>query len=77
MPDEKLPPELHQSLRFHPWPIGDYFVLVDSVLRELEGNQQRQIVGLYLESVAATLQANLKLVEGIRGIVATAGKSGR
>ena len=70
MPDEKIP-QLHESLRFHPWPIGDYFVLVDSVLKELEGSQQKQIVGMYLESVAATLQANLKLVEGIRGIVAS------
>jgi hypothetical protein len=61
--------QLHQSLRFRPWPIGDPWVLVETVLQEVEAGQHRQVIGLYLESVAATLQANLKLVEGVRQIV--------
>jgi hypothetical protein len=44
-------------------------LLVDTVLQEVEAGQHRQVIGLYLESVAATLQANLKLVEGVRQIV--------
>jgi hypothetical protein len=35
----------------------------------VEGPQQKQVLGLALESVAATLQTNLKLVEGLRQIV--------
>jgi len=61
--------QLHESLRFRPWPPGDPWVLVDTVLREVEGPQQKLVLGLALESVAATLQANLKLVEGLRQIV--------
>ena len=61
--------ELHETLRFRPWPHGDPWVLVESVLREVDPSQQKQVVGLALESVAATLQANLKLVEGLRQIV--------
>lgn len=66
--------QLHESLRFRPWPPGDPWVLVDTVLREVEGPQQKLVLGLALESVAATLQANLKLVEGLRQIVG-AGKA--
>jgi hypothetical protein len=61
--------QLHELLRFRPWPPGDPWVLVDTVLREVEGPQQKLVLGLALESVAATLQANLKLVEGLRQIV--------
>jgi hypothetical protein len=63
MADEQ---ELNQLFRFRPWPPGDPFVLVDTILRELEGNQRKQALGLYLDSVASTLQVNLKLVEGLR-----------
>ena len=70
MPDEKKIPQIHEQLRFRPWPIGDNFVLVESVLQELGEAQQRQAIGLYLQSVAASLQANLTFVEGLRGIIA-------
>jgi hypothetical protein len=61
--------QLNEALRFRPWPPGDPWVLVEAVLREVDPPQQKQVVGLALESVAATLQANLKLVEGLRQIV--------
>ncbi len=61
--------QLHEALRFRPWPPGDPWVLVEAVLREVDGPQQKQVMGLALESVAATLQANLKLVDGLRQIV--------
>ena len=68
--------QLHEALRFRPWPPGDPWVLVEAVLREVENEQQqKQVIGLALESVAATLQANLKLVEGLRQIVG--GKAAR
>jgi hypothetical protein len=67
--------QLHEALRFRPWPPGDPWVLVEAVLREVEGEQQqKQVIGLALESVAATLQANLKLVEGLRQIVGGKGR---
>jgi hypothetical protein len=61
--------QLHEALRFRPWPPGDPWVLVEAVLREVDGPQQKQVMGLALESVAATPQANLKLVDGLRQIV--------
>ena len=61
--------QLNEALRFRPWPPGDPWVLVEAVLREVDPPQQKLVVGLALESVAATLQANLKLVEGLRQMV--------
>jgi len=61
--------QLNELLRFRPWPPGDPWVLVDTVLREVEGPQQKLVLGLALESVSATLQANLKLVDGLRQLV--------
>jgi len=61
--------QLNELLRFRPWPPGDPWVLVDTVLREVEGPQQKLVLGLVLESVSATLQANLKLVDGLRQLV--------
>lgn len=53
-------------------------MLVEAVLREVEGEQQqKQIIGLALETVATNLQANVKLVEGLRQIVGTSGQSRR
>jgi len=70
--------QLHEALRFRPWPPGDPWVLVESILREVEGeNQKKQVIGLALESVAATLQANLKLVEGLRQVVGGKSQAGR
>jgi hypothetical protein len=62
--------QLNEALRFRPWPPGDPWVLVEAVLREVEGEQQqKKVIGLALDAVAATLQANLKLVEGLRQVV--------
>jgi hypothetical protein len=68
MPNEP-PAGLHPSLVARPFPGGDPFVLLDVILHNANESNRSQIVGLYLESVAATLQANLKLVEGIRKLL--------
>jgi hypothetical protein len=61
--------QLNELLRFRPWPPGDPWVLVEAVLREVDPVQKKQVMGAALESVSATLQANLKLVDGLRQIV--------
>jgi hypothetical protein len=66
--------QLNELLRFRPWPPGDPWVLVDTVLREVEGQQQKVVLVLALEAAAATLQANLKLVEGLRQAVGAKAK---
>ncbi len=67
MADNKL---LHESLRFRPWPPGDPWVLVETILQEIEGqDKQAQVLGLALEATAASLEANLKLVNGLRAVV--------
>ena len=62
--------ELHQALRFRPWHIADPAVLLESILQQVEGEQRKQVLGLYLDSVTASLQANLTFVQGIRSVVA-------
>ena len=70
--------QLHELLRFRPWPPGDPWVLVEAILREVEGEQtHKQVIGLALESVAANLQANLKFVEGVRQVLGAKGQSTR
>jgi hypothetical protein len=69
MPNEKLPAGLHPSLISRPFPGGDPFVLLDVILQEADESKRAQIIGLSLDAMAATLQANLKLVEGIRKLV--------
>jgi hypothetical protein len=70
--------KLNEALRLRPWPIGDPWVIVEAVLQETQNEQQqRQVITLALDSVAATLQANLKLVEGLRQIVAGQSQAGR
>ena len=62
-------PQLNDLLRFRPWPPGDPFVLLEAVLRDVDPAQQRQAMGLALDTLHATLQANLKMVEGLRQMV--------
>jgi len=66
MADEKFP--------FLWWHIGDPAVLLESILGQVESEQKKQIVGHYLDSVQATLEANLKFVQGMRSVVAGARK---
>jgi hypothetical protein len=66
---------LHPVLRGPWWHIGDPAVLLDSLLDQVEGVQQTQILGLYLDTVAATLEANLKFVQGVRSVVTAAKKT--
>lgn len=57
------------KLPFQWWHIGDPAVLLESILGQVEQEQQRQVVGLYLDAVSATLEANLKFVQGMRSVV--------
>jgi hypothetical protein len=70
MADEKLNPLFHVP----PWRIGDPPMLVEAVLSQVEGEQTKQVMMLYLDSVTATLEANLKLVQGLRSVVGAAAK---
>jgi hypothetical protein len=49
--------------------IGDPPQLLEAILAQVEGQQQKQVMGLLLDSLAATLQANLKFVQGVRSII--------
>jgi hypothetical protein len=73
MSDQTLP-ELNPLFRWFPWRIGDPAVLLESILGQVEAGQRQQVVALYLDSVAASLEANLKFVHGIRSVVAGAKK---
>lgn len=49
--------------------IGDPPQLLESILAQVEEQQQKQVMGLFLDSLAASLQANLKFVQGVRSII--------
>ena len=68
MADEHL---LHQAFRWvgPPPRIGDPAVLLESILGHVEAEQQKQIISHYLDSVSATLEANMKFVQGIRSVM--------
>jgi hypothetical protein len=66
MPEEQL----RGLFRWGPiHPIGDPPMLLESILQQVEVQQQKQIIGLYLESITATIEANLKFMQGLRSIV--------
>ena len=66
-----LKDQLVGLLRWGPHPpyTPDPAVLLEAILRETESEDQKRIVGLYFDAVAATLQANLKFVQGVQAIV--------
>lgn len=66
--------QLNALFRWIPWHIGDPAVLLESVLAQVEAGQRQQITALYLDSVSASLEANLKFVQGLRSVVAGARK---
>lgn len=70
MPEESS--QINPLLRLPRWWIGDPFVVLESILHQVEGEQRKQIATLYLDSVTATLEANLKFVQGVRSVVAGA-----
>ena len=74
MPEEssQIHPMLHRP---RIW-IADPFVILESIMREVEGEQAKQINTLYLDSVTATLEAQLKFVQGVRSVIAGT-KTGR
>jgi hypothetical protein len=49
--------------------IGDPPQILEAILAQVEGQQQKQVMGLLLDSLATTLQANLKFVQGVRSII--------
>jgi hypothetical protein len=49
--------------------IGDPPQILEAILAQVEGQQQKQVIGLLLDSLATTLQANLKFVQGVRSII--------
>jgi hypothetical protein len=62
--------QLNELLRFRPWPPGDPWVLVETILNQAgDPKQKQQILGHVLDAAHATMQANLKMVEGLRQVV--------
>jgi hypothetical protein len=49
--------------------IGDPPQILEAILAQVEGEQRKQVMGLLLDSLATTLQANLKFVQGVRSII--------
>ncbi|HLN37863.1 MAG TPA: hypothetical protein VK337_08785 [Xanthobacteraceae bacterium] len=62
--------EINEVFRRPPWWIGDPAVLLEAILSQVEGEQTKQVTALYLDSVAATLEINLKFVHGLRSVIA-------
>ncbi len=62
--------KLNSLFRLPHWPIGDPFVVLESLLDQVENEQSKQITALYLDSVSATLEANLRFVQGVRSVIA-------
>jgi hypothetical protein len=66
---EERSAQLSQILRGGWWNHGDPPILLDSILGQVEEEQQKQIMAMYLDHVAATLQAKMTLVQGIRSVM--------
>jgi len=47
-------PELHPTLAFRPWPGGDPLVVLESIMARVDEAQQKQVMGIYLDSIAST-----------------------
>ena len=62
--------QINPTLRWFPWHIGDPAVLLESILGQVEAGQRQQIATLYLDAITATLEANMKFVQGVRGVLA-------
>jgi hypothetical protein len=60
----------HEELLFRGIPrlVGDPPQLLEAILAQVEGQKQKEAIGLILDTVAGTLQLQLKLVQGLRGI---------
>ena len=62
--------QLRQALQFlPPHHIGDPAVLLESILAHVETAQHKQVIGLYMDSLTAALEANLKFVRGVHSII--------
>jgi len=73
MPEEST--QINPLFRLPSWWIGDPFVVLESILKQVEDQQAKQISAMYLDCVAATLEANLKFVQGVRSVVAAANQT--
>ena len=73
MPEERDPSSqgLASAFRWRPFPprVGDPAVILETIMQEVEETQRSQAMGLYLEAVASTLEANLKFVQGLRSMM--------
>jgi hypothetical protein len=49
--------------------VGDPPQLLEALLAQVESKQQKQVMGLFLDSLATTLQANLTFIQGVRSII--------
>ena len=71
MAENALDPSLYLNY-FHR---GDPPIILEGILKEVGEGQQKQVIALYLDSLAAVHQANLNLVQGLRGMVAGAARA--
>lgn len=61
----------HEALAWRPnrW-IGDPPILLDLILEQVEAEQAKQAVMMFLDAAVATQEANLRFVQGVRSLVA-------
>jgi hypothetical protein len=67
-PSDKLNPVFRSPW----WNTADPPVLLDTILSHVESEQRNEVVALYLDNVVATLEANLRFVQGMRSVVTSA-----
>jgi len=67
-PTNQLSTLLHWGPRPPYYP--DPAVLLEAVINELDAPTQKKVAGLYFDAVTASLQANLKFIQGVQAIVA-------
>ena len=49
--------------------VGDPPQMLEALLSHVEEKQQKHVMGLFLDSLATTLQANLTFIKGVRSII--------
>ncbi len=61
--------EINAAFRLPHIHVGDPAILLEQILQQVEAPQRAQVTNLVLDHMTAVLQAQLKLVEGIRAAV--------
>jgi hypothetical protein len=54
----------------HVGPLPDPAAILEIILNQVEGEQAKHITTMYLDSLSATLHANLKFLQGARAVLA-------